>query len=119
MTKLTKLLIFLKNNSFKKKKVIIFFNNKIYQILKNLKQDLNIIELYYIKNFLIIYFNYTIKKLKILPKIKITIKNFYKFFFIKKQLYFISTNKGLMSILKSYQLNLKGPLICIFYLNKY
>lgn len=118
MIKLKNFLIFLKNNLLKKKKIIIPYNYKLYQILKNLKQELNIAEFYYIANFIIIIFNHCIKSLKIFlkPNFKFKInKNIYKFSFIKKELYLISTTKGLMSALKAYKLNLKGPLVCVIY----
>lgn len=121
MIKLKNFLIFLKNNLLKKKKIIIPYNYKIYQILKNLKQELNIAEFYYIKNFIIIIFNRCIKSLKIfwkpIFKFKIFNKNIYKLSFIKKELYLISTTKGLMSALKAYKLNLRGPLVCIISFN--
>ncbi|KAF4646386.1 hypothetical protein TGRH88_086350 (apicoplast) [Toxoplasma gondii] len=116
MVKLKKLLIFLKNNSLKKKKIILSYSYKIYKILQSLNLILNLYELYYINNFIIIIFNSKIKKLKFLSQnINIIKNNLYKFFFIKKQIYLISTTKGLMSGLEAYKLNLKGKLICILY----
>nr|QDC33682.1 ribosomal protein S8 [Neospora caninum] len=116
MVKLKKLLIFLKNNSLKKKKIIFSYSYKIYKILQSLNLILNLYEIYYINNFIIILFNSKIKKLEFFTQnINIIKNNFYKFFFIKKQIYLISTIKGLMSSLEAYKLKLKGNLICILF----